>query len=118
MASTLKSAVPSHLKPSAALGGDAEFARKHHGKTQSHMVSWFFSVLEVVRRHGILWKEMAADQARALSEARESFCSTLLGSWKENGISTGFLENALRATKYLETIGIPHELQPSIRRTA
>jgi hypothetical protein len=40
MTSALKSALPSHLKPSA-LGGDnpAEFARKHHGKTQSHMVS-------------------------------------------------------------------------------
>jgi UTP--glucose-1-phosphate uridylyltransferase len=37
---TLKNALPSHLKPSSALGnGDAssEFARKHHGKTQSHM---------------------------------------------------------------------------------
>jgi len=32
-------AIPSHLKPSAAAGnGDAEsFARKHHGKTQSHV---------------------------------------------------------------------------------
>ena len=40
MASALKSALPSHLKPSG-LGGDGEkeFARKHHGKTQSHMVS-------------------------------------------------------------------------------
>lgn len=44
---SLKSALPAHLKPSA-LGGngngnkaaaDAEFAKKHHGKTQSHMVS-------------------------------------------------------------------------------
>jgi len=48
MASTLKSALPSHLKagaakPSALGNGDAnaEFARKHHGKTQSHMVSPF-----------------------------------------------------------------------------
>jgi UTP--glucose-1-phosphate uridylyltransferase len=41
--SGLKSAVPAHLK--SALGGgnnnDAtkDFAKKHHGKTQSHMVS-------------------------------------------------------------------------------
>ena len=41
MASTLKSALPAHLKPSGLGNGDAnaEFARKHHGKTQSHMVS-------------------------------------------------------------------------------
>ncbi|XTI91928.1 hypothetical protein V2W45_757989 [Cenococcum geophilum] len=39
-------AIPSHLKPSAAAGnGDAEsFARKHHGKTQSHVVGGLFSV--------------------------------------------------------------------------
>lgn len=41
----MASAIPSHLKSAAksALGGSngeaAEFARKHHGKTQSHMVS-------------------------------------------------------------------------------
>jgi UTP--glucose-1-phosphate uridylyltransferase len=37
-----KSALPSHLKSSGLAGGNgeaAEFARKHHGKTQSHMVS-------------------------------------------------------------------------------
>jgi UTP--glucose-1-phosphate uridylyltransferase len=43
MASNLKSALPAHLKPSglgdAAAAAKAEFARKHHGKTQSHMVS-------------------------------------------------------------------------------
>jgi len=41
MASTLKSALPAHLKPSTLGNGDAaaEFAKKHHGKTQSHMVS-------------------------------------------------------------------------------
>lgn len=32
-----KSALPTHLKPESAEGPD--FARKHHGKTQSHMVS-------------------------------------------------------------------------------
>lgn len=54
MASTLKSALPSHLKPSSALGGDAEFARKHHGKTQSHMVSApSFKFLETIRMHGM-----------------------------------------------------------------
>ncbi|TVY58121.1 putative UTP--glucose-1-phosphate uridylyltransferase [Lachnellula cervina] len=39
MAAALKSALPSHLKPSSLGAGDAnaEFARKHHGKTQSHM---------------------------------------------------------------------------------
>jgi len=34
-AAALKSAIPSHLKPS----GDEEGARKHHGKSQSHVVS-------------------------------------------------------------------------------
>ncbi|PQE20940.1 UTP-glucose-1-phosphate uridylyltransferase protein [Rutstroemia sp. NJR-2017a BBW] len=39
MAAALKSALPSHLKPSSLSpnGDPAEFARKHHGKTQSHM---------------------------------------------------------------------------------
>jgi hypothetical protein len=32
-----RSAIPSHLKPDAA-GEAADFARKHHGKTQSHVV--------------------------------------------------------------------------------
>jgi hypothetical protein len=42
MASTFKSALPAHLNPKSALGNsdaNVEFARKHHGKTQSHMVS-------------------------------------------------------------------------------
>ncbi|TVY75943.1 hypothetical protein LSUE1_G005636 [Lachnellula suecica] len=41
MANILKSALPSHLKPSGLGNGDAanaEFAKKHHGKTQSHMI--------------------------------------------------------------------------------
>lgn len=41
----LKNALPGHLK--SALGGssgEAEFAKKHHGKTQSHMVSGVFFV--------------------------------------------------------------------------
>jgi len=51
MASSVKSAVPSHLKSSLAVGNtggsngeDAEFQR-HHGKTRSHMVSlpYFFA---------------------------------------------------------------------------
>jgi len=38
-------AIPSHLKTNAnGDGGDAaEFARKHHGKTQSHVVSSLLS---------------------------------------------------------------------------
>lgn len=32
-------ALPSHLKPSAAEGGEGGFAPRHHGKTQSHVVS-------------------------------------------------------------------------------
>ena len=43
MAAAFKSALPAHLNPKSALGGNGdsnvEFARKHHGKTQSHMVS-------------------------------------------------------------------------------
>lgn len=39
-------AIPSHLKAQANGDGDAaEFARKHHGKTQSHVVSSFHSQL-------------------------------------------------------------------------
>ncbi|KAF1810737.1 putative UTP--glucose-1-phosphate uridylyltransferase [Eremomyces bilateralis CBS 781.70] len=40
MVTMTSKALPTHLKPAAALGngnGDAEFARKHHGKTQSHV---------------------------------------------------------------------------------
>ena len=39
MAAALKSALPSHMKPSKG-NGEADFARKHHGKSQSHMVSY------------------------------------------------------------------------------
>ncbi|EON68487.1 hypothetical protein W97_07697 [Coniosporium apollinis CBS 100218] len=40
MAARVKDALPSHLKPSAAGNGDSDgFARKHHGKTQSHVTS-------------------------------------------------------------------------------
>jgi UTP--glucose-1-phosphate uridylyltransferase len=40
-AQAIKSALPSHLKPSNAgnNGDEAEFAKRHHGKTRSHMVS-------------------------------------------------------------------------------
>lgn len=34
----IRSALPSHLKPSNN-GDEAEFAKRHHGKTRSHMVS-------------------------------------------------------------------------------
>jgi UTP--glucose-1-phosphate uridylyltransferase len=38
MTSSLKSALPAHLKSALGNGdANAEFARKHHGKTQSHM---------------------------------------------------------------------------------
>lgn len=42
--SGLKNALPAHLKSALSGGstGDAEFAKKHHGKTQSHMVSCNF----------------------------------------------------------------------------
>ncbi len=38
---TMASALPAHLKPAAMSNGDGEgaFARKHHGKSQSHVVS-------------------------------------------------------------------------------
>jgi UTP--glucose-1-phosphate uridylyltransferase len=40
MASIASKALPSHLRPSG-LGDEADggFARKHHGKSQSHVVS-------------------------------------------------------------------------------
>ena len=54
MASKIQSALPAHLKSSALSNGngdaDGSFARKHHGKTQSHVVSWtasLFSMLEI-----------------------------------------------------------------------
>jgi hypothetical protein len=35
-------AIPSHLKPSAAEGGEGGFSsQRHHGKSQSHVVSTF-----------------------------------------------------------------------------
>lgn len=41
MAQKIKDALPSHLKPSSN-GGDegGDFARRHHGKSQSHVVSY------------------------------------------------------------------------------
>ena len=44
-------ALPSHLKPSAAEGGEGGFAPRHHGKTQSHVVSWPL----IVQMHGTCW---------------------------------------------------------------
>lgn len=41
-------ALPSHLKPSAAEGGEGGFAPRHHGKTQSHVVS----LPLIVQMHG------------------------------------------------------------------
>ena len=43
MASAIKSALPSHMKPAGSKeeNGDATFERRH-GKTRSHMVSIFF----------------------------------------------------------------------------
>lgn len=38
-AQALKNALPTHLKPGNGNGDDETFARKHHGKTRSHMVS-------------------------------------------------------------------------------
>lgn len=38
MAAALKSVLPSHLSPNKA-EGEGGFEKKHHGKTQSHMVS-------------------------------------------------------------------------------
>jgi hypothetical protein len=39
-AQAIKSALPTHLKPPGGGNGDeAEFTKRHHGKTRSHMVS-------------------------------------------------------------------------------
>lgn len=38
-AQAIKNAMPTHLKPGNGNGDDEGFARKHHGKTRSHMVS-------------------------------------------------------------------------------
>ena len=48
-------ALPSHLKPSAAEGGEGGFAPRHHGKTQSHVVglSPFLSLSSVSHLAGI-----------------------------------------------------------------
>ncbi len=37
----IKSALPTHLKPGNGNGDEAEFTKRHHGKTRSHMVSCF-----------------------------------------------------------------------------
>jgi hypothetical protein len=41
MASLAAKVLPDRLKPASAAngGGEGDFARKHHGKTQSHVVS-------------------------------------------------------------------------------
>lgn len=66
MAETLKAALPTHLKPGSGNGnGDDEtFARKHHGKTRSHMVSWSmrlarstpFSSVSTLLGHPASWR--------------------------------------------------------------
>lgn len=35
----MSSDIPSHLKPAGANGDGHDFAKRHHGKTQSHVVS-------------------------------------------------------------------------------
>ena len=46
MASLASKALPSHLKDSMSNGeGNGAFERKHHGKTQSHVVSPFLYTL-------------------------------------------------------------------------
>ncbi|TVY30386.1 hypothetical protein LHYA1_G000464 [Lachnellula hyalina] len=54
MASALKSALPAHLKPSSlgAPDANAEFARKHHGKTQSHMGTFGMSNSSIILAFG------------------------------------------------------------------
>ncbi len=46
-------ALPSHLKPSAAEGGEGGFAPRHHGKTQSHVVS--FSSFVAAFQQPVFW---------------------------------------------------------------
>ena len=39
MAGIIKQALPAHMKPANGSNGEEAFKRRHHGKTQSHMVS-------------------------------------------------------------------------------
>jgi len=50
-------AIPSHLKPSAAAGGqgDGDFTQRHHGKSQSHVVSSCFCSLRLPPLSLRLW---------------------------------------------------------------
>jgi len=56
----MASALPSHLKPAASgntkSNGDGEgaFARKHHGKSQSHVVSWRHFLMHESAGNGML----------------------------------------------------------------
>jgi hypothetical protein len=69
MTSALKSALPAHLKSSLGNGdANAEFARKHHGKTQSHMVSAFQKASTNDRVHGRLGREMSGRRVRLLAK--------------------------------------------------
>jgi hypothetical protein len=43
MASAIKSALPSRLKPGDKGDQEADGGERHHGKTRSHMVSIFVS---------------------------------------------------------------------------
>lgn len=55
MASAIKSALPSHLKPGNATdGGDNGFEQRHHGKTRSHMVSGLLLLTQPSLSHGTL----------------------------------------------------------------
>lgn len=55
---TMASALPSHLRPASNGGGEgdkADFAKRHHGKTQSHVVSTHNSCLLVGEASAKAW---------------------------------------------------------------
>lgn len=73
MAAAFKSALPAHLNPKSALGGNGdsnvEFARKHHGKTQSHMVSTAQKLLQMMECMAGPWEESEGQLAKSRLQA-------------------------------------------------
>lgn len=73
MAAAFKSALPAHLNPKSALGGNGdsnvEFAKKHHGKTQSHMVSAAQKLLQMMECMAGLGEESERQLAKSRLQA-------------------------------------------------
>jgi len=79
-AQAIKNALPSHLLPSAAEGNGP---KKHHGKTQSHMVcfSFFFARSEAEEADARTQKKTSIKPGFTLQWETTSFCWIHYENW-------------------------------------